>query len=267
MKRLVVHASLIVAVGAGSAMSQSPEASPEEVVRQFFKAQDEDRWLDAAHLLDLRRFETIRRMTVRGLRMARAPFRLTPEVIMQSDPDIPRAVAEYEAKKANKGMEDINFLSFQFARVPSADSLEALPLDEAAARWLEAKGPKWVEERDRKRAGARPPMKCPGMPDSATLMSFGQLKTPKAVVLGTTPGDSVRYVVVGRRNRGVQSRVDEFESAMSPNVLTLVRVSGAWRVVPTDDMITSTGFSGNTSFSIACEVENPAKARSHQPDH
>jgi hypothetical protein len=263
VRRLAIYVGLMLAAGFGSAISQSPAASPEEVARQFFKAEHEDRWLDAAHLLDLRRFEAIRQMTVKGLRMARAPFRLTPEAIMRSQPDMPRAVAEYEAKKTNKQMEEFNLLAYQFARVPSADSLEALPVDEAAARWLEAQGPKWVDERDRK---TRPPMKCPGMPDSVAVRSFGRFNTPDAVVLGATAGDSVRYVVVGLRSAVTRSRVDDFESAMSPHVLTLVNVNGAWRVVPSPDMITYTGFSGNTSFSIACEVETPAKARSNQLD-
>lgn len=259
MRRLLVYASVMVAVGVGTAMSQSPAPSPQEVAREFFKAEDEDRWLDAARILDLRRFETLRQMTLKGVRTVRAPSRLTPEVIMRSDPDMPRAVAEYQAKQANKGLEEFDLLAYQFARVPSADSLEALSVDEAAARWLEAKGPKWTEERERKRAAGRPPMKCPESVDSMTFSSLGQFRAPGAAILGATAdGDSVRYVVVGR-GFGLRPRTQEFESEISPHVLTLVRVNGAWRIVPTADMITSTGFSGNTTFSIACEVEKPAK--------
>jgi hypothetical protein len=266
VKRLLALASLMVAVGFTSAVAQSPASSPEDVVRQFFKAEDENRWLDAARLLDLRRFETIRRRTVNGLRTVRAPSRLTPEAIMQSDPDMPRAVAEYQAKQMNKGWEEFDLLSFEFARVQSVDTLEALPVDEAAARWLEAKGPKWVEERDRRRAAGRPAMKCPESVDSIKFTPLGRFKHPEAVVLGATAdGDSVRYVIVGRRGFGQRPGSQPFESEMSPSVLTLVRVNGAWRIVPTADMITSTGFSGNTSFSIACEIEEPAKARSNQP--
>jgi hypothetical protein len=240
-------------------MAQTPAASPEEVARQFFKAEDEGRWLDAARLLDLKRFETLRRMTVRGARTIRDPWRQTPEQIMQSDPEIPRAVAEYQANRANKHFSDFNPLEFQYARVPSADSLEALPVEEAAARWLEAQGPKWQEERDHKRAAKRPPMKCPVSVDSLTTLGFAQFKPPKAVVLGATAdGDSVRYVVVGR-SFGPQLRQEELGSGMSPGVMTLVRVNGSWRIVPTGDLINFTGFGGNTTFAIGCDLEQAAK--------
>jgi hypothetical protein len=260
VRRLLVYSSLMVAVGFSSAMTQSPAASPEEVVHQFFKAEDEDRWLDAARLLDLNRFETLRQMTLKGVRTFLPPSRLTPEMIMRTDPEMPRAVAEYQAKQANKDFEEFDLLTFQFARVPSADSLEALSVEEAAARWLEAKGPKWAEERDRTRAAGRPPMKCPPSIGAVSVTSLGQYKLPGAAILGaTTDGDSARYVVVGRSGFGIRPGSQVFEPEQSPHVLTLVRVNSAWRIVPTADMITSTGSSGNTTYSIACEVETPTK--------
>jgi hypothetical protein len=258
VRRLLVYSSLMVAVGVSSVMAQAQSASPEAVARQFFKAEDEDRWLDAARLLDLKRFETLRRMTVKGARTIRPAFRQTPEQIMQMDPEMPRAVAEYQASRANKAFSDFNPLEFQFARVPSADSLEALPVEEAAARWLEAQGPKWQEERSRKEAAKLPPIKCPANPDSLTL-ALAQYKPPKAVVLGAaTVGDSVGYVVVGS-SFGSQPRRQEFEVGMSPSVMTMVRVDGAWRIVPTGGMINSTGFGGSTTFAMGCEMEKSAK--------
>jgi hypothetical protein len=258
VRRLLVYSSLMVAVGISSVVAQAQAASPEEVARQFFKAEDEDRWLDAARLLDLKRFEILRRMTLKGARTIRAPWRLTPEQMMEMDPEMPRAVAEYQASRANKVRSDFNPLEFQFARVPSADSLEALSVEEAAARWLEAQGPKWQEERDRKEAAKRPLVKCPANPDSLTL-ALAQYKPPKAVVLGAaTVGDSVGYVIVGS-SFGSQPRRQEFEVGMSPGVMTLVRVNGAWRIVPTGGMLNSTGYGGGTTFSIGCEMETQAK--------
>jgi hypothetical protein len=251
----MVCATMALAAWSGSAAPQSTAASPEEVVRQFFKAEDESRWLDAARLLDLNRFDAIRRVTVKGVRAFR-PSRRTPEEIVQWDPDMPRAVAEYQANQANKAMKGFDVLAFQFARVPSADSLEALPLVEAAARWLEAKGPKWQEERDRKQAAVRPAIKCPGV-DSLPA-AFTQFKLPAAVILGATGGDSIRFVVVGT-SLGQRQNIAETDLERAPNALTLVKVDGAWRIVPTHDMVGSTGLSGNTTFSVACEVKKPAE--------
>jgi hypothetical protein len=264
MKRLVVYASVIVAVGFSSATSQSPVASPEEVARQFFKAEDEDRWLDAARLLDLKRFEAFRQRSLKGLRMPRTSWRRTAEELMRSDPEMPRAVAEYQAKQINKGFEDLDIVGSQFARVTSVDSLAALPVDEAAARWLEAQGPKWQYESALKRAPVGLP-KCSVSGDSSTSV-FSQFKPPQAAILGATTGaDSVSYVVVGRGFFGPRLAGPELGDGMSPAVMTLVRVNGSWRIVPTGDMINFTGFGGNTTIAIGCDMERPAKARGHQP--
>jgi hypothetical protein len=259
VKRAIAQAAALLTVCASVGFPQSKEASTEEVVRQFFKAEDDGRWLDAAHLLDLRRFESMRQATLKALRTIRGQWRRrTPEEMMQSDPQMPRAVAEYEANQANKGFEAFDLLAYEFARVPSADSLEALPIDEAAARWLEAKGPKWQEERDRKRASMRPPIKCPGSVDSLSAAAITRFKPPTAVILGTTAGDSIRYVVVGV-SFGPRQNAGQMEFERPPNSLILVKVAGAWRIIPTHEMVSSTGFFGNMTVSIACEVKPMVK--------
>ena len=263
MSPSIAQAAVLIVVLAGAGFAQSKTAAPEEVVRQFFKAEDDGRWLDAARVLDLKRFEAIRQMTLRGLRTLRPPAAITPEKMMQMDPDMPRVVAEYQAKQTSRGFQEFDLLASEFARVPSADSLERLPVDEAAARWLEAKDPRWQEERDRRRGSNRGRMECPPEVDSLKAKALNQVR-PTAVILGATSGDSTRYVVVGSAFAPRPPRHQESVIDLSPNVVTLVRVTGGWKIVPTPDMVGSTGFGGNMTVSLACEIERPDRDSSRK---
>lgn len=61
---------------------------------------------------------------------------------MQMDPDMPRAVAEYEVRRMNIARKFPNFLEMQFG-VGDVDSLLALPLESVAQHWLEAHAERW----------------------------------------------------------------------------------------------------------------------------
>jgi hypothetical protein len=251
-------------------MAQSPAASPEEVARQFFKAEDEGRWLDAARLLDLTRFESVRQTAVKSARSVRDRRPATPESLMQWQPEMPRAVAEYQAMQLNKSIADFDILGSQFARVTSADSLAALPIDVAAARWLEARDPRWQSEMARQRALKLPRGKCPvSVVDPGALVAAAHYHSPKAAILGTvTAGDSAAYIVVAESSglspmRGLP-RSQEAGVGLSPRVLELSRVDGNWKVVPTMDIVGSTGSPGGMTASIICEMEKPAKESSRK---
>lgn len=253
-----VAVALLVIV---AARSVSGQANPEDVVRAFFKAEDEGRWIDAARLLDLQRFERIRANTLK-VGDYRAPFiRRTPEDLMKFDPDMPRAAAEYQIKKMNEDMRDYDFLSHQYARTSTLESLRTLPIEEVAARWLEAKGPDWAAELSARERKRHPDPNCPEIPDSIAAKLKSEWRRPLATVLGATAGsDSLRYVVVGmqrwRPDSAGEAAGRDGESGMSgmsPNVLTVRRVGGAWRIVPLEDMPDFMGFSGNVAFvSAAC---------------
>jgi hypothetical protein len=272
VKRGIVYAAAFVTVFAGVGVAQSSAASPEEVARQFFKAEDDGRWLDAARFLDLRRFESVRQQAVKSARAVRDRPPATAESVMQWQPDMPRVAAEYQATLMNKSMADYDFLGSEFARVASADSLAALPIDVAAARWLEAKDPRWRSEVADKRAMKGPRAKCgPSVVDSAALSAAmsgaAHYEAPKALILGTaTSGDSAAYVVVAESfgvspMRGLP-RSQEAGVGLSPRVLQLSRTDGKWRIIPTMDIVGSTGNpGGGMTVSIVCMTEEAVKVR------
>lgn len=223
-----------------------------DVVRAFFKAEDENRWLDAARMLDLRRFEPIQRNAVTASRGAIR--QITAQELMKLDPGMPRAAAEYQVKRMNEVRRTHNYLLDEFARVTSVDSLAALSTEQAAARWLEAQGPEWKMELSARDSGTAPKVDCPELSDSAKRALVRSARMPRATILGETErSDSLRYVVLGE-DFGMVHIPDPTVNgpSLSPHVITLVNVAGAWKIVPALDMPRSNGLGGMTSFAIAC---------------
>jgi hypothetical protein len=174
------------------------------------------------------------------------------------DPSMPVAVAEYQIKSMSDPTRGLAFLSSEFARVASPDSLAALPLEEAAARWLEAKGPQWQTERAMREARSRPQTGCALMPDSVAHMAPGQFDLPRTVVLaGAAPNDSTGYVVVGfgatagRHRAGDEARYPD----PSPRVVALRKLNGTWKVIPAEDMPHSDAMSGGGVSVVKCSIE------------
>jgi hypothetical protein len=254
---------LMLLANAAPAVGQS---GAEDVVRAFFKAEDEGRWLDAARMLDLNSFEGLRRDAVNRYRSVRTFPVETAERIRKLQPDMPLAVAEYQARQMNEQRSKLDPLEEEFARVGSVDSLIALPTDEAAARWLEATGPEWKEAVSIKRyPHARPMVDCPGLPDSVKKMMLReQFKTDAATILGSTGGsDSVRHVVVAEGFGGLPKAIaaqDDADLPMSPRAITVKNVSGSWKIVPRRDMPQSNGMLGSVSFGITCVRDSASKA-------
>ncbi len=248
-----------------TAAPASAQANPEDVVRAFFRAEDEGRWFDAARMLDLRRFERFRQSVVHGYRTRPPIAERTPEELMKWQPDIPRAVAEYQAKQMNESLRRYNPLERDFARTNSVDTLAALTTEEAAARWLEAMGPEWKNALAIKESAGRPTVDCPGLSDSAKKALLAkEFGNPTARILGSTASsDSLRYVVIGEVFRilsgGSAGQFDN-EPAISPTTITLRSVSGLWKIVPMHDMPQSSGVHGSISFAISCARDSALKA-------
>jgi len=245
------------------AEAQSASTTPGDVVRDFFKAEKEGRWIDAAHSLDLTGFEPIRRYAVQAAKSMTSRPKTTAQEVMRWDPDMPLAVAKYQAKRSNEGLQSPDLLSREFARVTSVDSLVAMPIDEAAARWLEAKGSKWQDEIALKESKGRPEVDCPQVPDSIAHAIRTEVITPVTTVLGATvASDTVRYVVVGFTRLGDNSAkpVDSPYPAMSPKAITLRKLDGNWRISPAPDMPNSDAFGGSTVVTIRCSMNKNAKS-------
>jgi hypothetical protein len=215
--------------------SQSkPSASATEMARRFFAAWADGRWLEAARMLDLSAFESYRQDVIRSSRSGKSVVGPTPEQVMAQQPDMPRPVAEYIAGKYSAAA-DSDALSMLFARTTSADALAALPLEQAAARWLEARDPRWQAERSIAHLG--PGCVRPRLDDIK--------KPPPNQALGevnyrlTEPGgpDSLSYVVYR------DPSVPRIPNQMPPGVLTLIPVKGVWKIVPLPDI----GFPGGVN--------------------
>lgn len=104
----------------------------------------EARWDDAARFVDLGVVSTTRDRFVRKARGQKPPPKLTAEYFLQTDSTMPRAVAEYSARRFNERVPAVNLIAHEYARVFSLDTLAQLPLAEVAARWLEAKDERWM---------------------------------------------------------------------------------------------------------------------------
>jgi hypothetical protein len=232
--RAIVVAGAALVLSVPNVVAQvASNASPSDVARDFFAAERDGRWLDAARLLDLKAFEAQRTQDVANARRAREGFHLTVEQVRSSDPSMPRAVAEYYVKRAASMSHDSNPLLYQYARVPSADSLAALPIDVAAARWLEAKDPRWMMHLGRGSGGCE-------LPESADSLFK---PPPRRVVAATRDltisalADSVTYILFRDsvpRFPGSASPAAALssETVSSPGVLALVLTPGGWRIVP-----------------------------------
>jgi hypothetical protein len=138
--RPTVAAAVLAALSAAGAIQLGAQASPTEVAAAFFKAVTEERWRDAARELDLAAFDRFRRERIAAERLSpRRQWVVTADDLLRRDPDMPRAVAEYQAKKIEESArETVSWTERDFANVSGIDSLAALSAEEAAARWLQA---------------------------------------------------------------------------------------------------------------------------------
>ncbi|MGZ3566302.1 MAG: hypothetical protein ACXU90_12245 [Gemmatimonadaceae bacterium] len=180
---------------------------------------------------------------------------------------MPRAVAEYQVKQAEQSFRDFNPLTYEYADVPTADSLAALPVDVAAARWLEAKDPRWLMKRQARSSGECAQvydslLKRPSALDSVAASMF-MLPRPEVVAVasgGSTAGsaDSLSYVIFRERyettlDSTARPRMAVLPMQMSPSVLTMIRTPAGWKVQPVQDL----GYAhGTFGFSYDCAIDS-----------
>jgi hypothetical protein len=210
--------------------------TPSAVADSFFSAWAGGRLRDAARLMDLDTFGKLRDDEVKNMRHARTR-RMTADDYMKYQPRMPRAVAEFEAAQFNENAGRNDWLMHDYANVPDVDRLAALSVEEAAARWLEAKDRRYIMRRALEEQRSR----C-NVPDSVFAQMF-PFPTTKYEVMGTIvkdtlawtlfeetfdvpPSDSLHAPSPRRRRR---TRVSW---AMPPSVLTLRRIGDTWRVAP-----------------------------------
>lgn len=251
--RSTVLVVMILISPLGLAGQGRSNGSPTEVAREFFTAQMEGRWIDAARLLDLSAFDAFRRVAIRENQLARGMVGPTAEQVMARDPGMPRAVAEYFARKYSEAA-DSDALSLIFARTSSVDTVAALPLDQAAARWLEARDPRWTLERSIAHlpAGCLRP-KVETIPKPRPVEVVGNAITAAAASNET---DSVSYVLFRDVAASPSSRIG---NRAPPGVLTLLRANGQWRILPLPDVGFTGGVRNNPSFGCVHVGVQPPK--------
>lgn len=227
--------------------AQQPDTAsqnPAIVARAFFRAVAEAHWNEAAGYLDLVDFESYRQSHVAEARLTRVPPLVTAEQLMRMDSQMPRVVAEYQARRFNEDRSSSNdVLSYQFADIPTGDSLAALTTVEAAARWLEAHDVRYKLRRSIEVARARG--QC-SLPESVESMIPPQ--QPR-IVLGTVVRDTVAYVLNSAPANDVgHLPLDVMRNrpwmASPPSVLELRRRGVEWHIIGSDDMF------GNRDMSI-----------------
>lgn len=232
----------IMFFGSGVAAPASTLAAQQGTARRiaelFFSAAAAGRWKEAASYLDLDAFETYRRQQVRWSRVPQPVHELTAEELMRHDPDMPRAVADYQVAKYKSGRGEIgDGLSYEYAGISSADSLAALSTLDAAARWIQARDP--IYQMELSIARYRREGSCQALPT--------MLKLPRPApnrILGVTENDSLAYVVhddrsvmlnpfeeAPRAGKATSARpTPERWMTFPPTVLQLRRVKGRWAI-------------------------------------
>lgn len=220
----------------GLTVAQTPDAAAaREVSTAFFKAIEAADWRAAAGFLDLTVLERERQSAVEGARSQRTIPPMTVERLMRMDPQMPRAVAEYQVKRMNTARASMNFLEHDFG-VGDPDSLLALPIEVAAARWLEAH-----DERAMYREARRYSKSCPVAPSDSG-------PAPEYHIIGTVVDDSIAYTLFRQGYRDMPA-----EPPSPPKVLQLRRDRGGWWVVPGSDI------SGVMGLAVSCETITPKK--------
>jgi hypothetical protein len=208
------------------AAQRAASPSADSVARAFFHAIAGEQWSTAARYLDLEAFQPFVSQALEWVRQSGPTRAPTLEDILRNDPDMPREVAEYHARKFQEyARAEANPLPRMFAGVASADSLAALPLDRAAAAWLQAQD----DRTQLRELSAR--NQCPTPPaDSLARAASHQVLGVLAV------NDSVAYAL----HQNLLLRTAPGETglpAFPPQVLELRRRNGAWRVIPSEELL------------------------------
>ena len=223
MRSSALLATALLCGTAGALPGQGSEGTTRElrtVVDSFFAAVDSERWHEAARFVDAGTFERWFSDMVASGRSRLPEPEETVERIMERNPGMPRAAAEWElAQRQSRQRSSWNEYAFRFAGVTSFRDLQALTPREAAARWLEAQG-----HRHRSRLSLAALWECsPAVIDSMARL----LPATRHRVLGVlTPRSGVGYALFE------SSHLDRLADGQRPppDVLTLRRTPEGWRI-------------------------------------
>jgi hypothetical protein len=242
----VIVVTLASAVASVRAAAQDSTARAARAVADaFFRAARERQWVVAAGYLDMAQFERFFRNRVNDARAAVPPPEPTVEEILAREPDMPRAVAEWQAAQSRKAQAQYRFgdYSFEFARVTSFRDLAALTPLEAAGRWIEAQDPREAFQR----------MLALSNCDSVLTAEEKEQVSPfhPNTIGALVVGDSIAYVL---HTESTRLEVEPADAAAtlyhrSPSVMALRRTTAGWRIVPQHDLLRPDGM----AYGMSCE--------------
>lgn len=216
---MLVTCAMIIASAVAPAQAQGSDAAAAQAVgAAFLKAKEAGDWKSAAGFLDLEPLERERQMAAELARQERAAPPMTVERLMQMDPEMPRAAAEYQVKRMNVMRRFPNLLEMQFG-VGSADSLLALPIEVVAQHWLEAHDERWSYRLSMRMSNC-----------ANAIADTAGMPHPTYHVIGTVVDDTLAYMLFD--SRGINSRRADAMHWDPPEIVRLIRTRGTWWVLP-----------------------------------
>lgn len=216
------HLTLLGALALGPAAAAAQTGSPGDVASRFLASVGGGRYEEASRLLDLTAFaEYVDLFLSREQRSPSDRPIPTVEDLRRQDPSMPREVAEWQVRQMREAASRFGDPTpYEFARVRSVAELRRLRTPEAAARWLEARDPRYVLQRQLAEAN------CP-------IPSESDFPAPSRRLIGTVAdGDTVAYAVY---------REDiEFGGPPSGGDLGVIELKlrgGRWLIQPRGDLL------------------------------
>jgi hypothetical protein len=235
LRRIIAIALIGMGGFASGAQSQAQPTKPENVAKAFFNAVAAGRWSEAAGYVDLDSFERFRQQML-GSEQSQSIAKWTADSLIKREPDMPRAVAEYQVAQIRKHFNDSSeALRYEFANVGTNSELAALSPIEAAARMIEAQDIRYKIRLSHETTRCVAPYR-PAMPNA---------EVSPDQILGTIVRDSMAYVLhikgvialdsatkVESARRAMYRRPEDTEPIpFPPGVMQLRNVGGRWVIL------------------------------------
>jgi|GEM_PF-4241223 len=238
---------------------QHPAApsSPEAAAGAFFDALESRRWADAARLVHPAALARYREHTLSSVRATTGvPERpaITPEDFLRHDPQMPREVAEYQARRSNEAAQEHRGWALERAGVASLEELERLSPEEAFARFLAASD----EQQGMQRAMEGKVDEVVGelltrMAPRTERTVIGSVPAPAGQGAGEAGGSA--YVTYSITHRVAHAPTP------GPEQVAVVRVrrdGPAWKLDPDEPMMHELFGGGSFAVSVGTEDGSPS---------
>ena len=226
--RTAVTVLLAAGLVAGTRVAAA-QSSPRDVTARFIDAWNGRRWNEAAQLIDLEQFDRFRQdFITRARRSNEEEPRMTVADLQRQDPRMPREVAEYQIRMMEEQRRRYaDPTPFEFARVSSASVLRNLSPEDAAARWLESRDPRWQVTMQFQQAG------CPAPEDA------DQIPMATRRLIGVVTEREATAYAVFREERSGDEQQDM--SGGDLGVIELREIRGRWVILPRGDLVPEVG--------------------------